>query len=185
MKGTIICQGTRGSYSQIAAVKIFGDNAAIDYAPDFKDVFEAVVNGKHCYGVLPVHNSTAGPVRKVNALMAQYSVTVKSEYRLKIQHALLVKKGFSASFGLKNISRILSHEQAISQCSNFLDNNQRIEVFQCKNTAFASKIVAECGFNDIAAISSIECSNLYGLDILLENIQNEADNYTNFICITK
>ena len=103
------------------------------------------------------------------------------DYKLKINHQLLVKPGTK----LEDIKEIYSHNQAIGQCSQFLKEHPNIKINIVQNTAVAARMVADSERNDIAAISSSDCRQLYGLDSIQVKIQNTDHNYTRFICITK
>ena len=83
------------------------------------------------------------------------------------------------------ITEVVSHEQALRQCSRFLESHPEIRVTRMENTAMAAKYVAECGRDDVAAIASKVCAGLYGLDIVDDRISNSEYNYTRFICIAR
>ena len=85
----------------------------------------------------------------------------------------------------EEIREVYSHEQAIQQCSEFLAQHKDWRVNICSNTAAAAKQVAESGRRDAAAISSGNCAALYGLERLGGEIQNNSNNHTRFICISK
>ena len=99
---------------------------------------------------------------------------------MQVNHVLLTKDGVR----LEDIKEVVSHEQALAQCSEFL-KNKNIKITICENTAFAAKIVAESERKDIAAISSRSCAELYNLRIADTRIQNTDSNFTRFICISK
>ena len=99
---------------------------------------------------------------------------------IQINHVLLAKPGVK----LEDITEIISHEQALAQCSDYI-KAKGFTVTECENTAVASKIVANSDKKNVAAIASRSCASLYGLNILDSNIQNSANNYTRFICISK
>ena len=86
---------------------------------------------------------------------------------------------------MEDITEIYSHEQAIGQCSKFLNSLNGVRVIPCDNTAMAAKMVAEKGDRHAAAISSHPCAALYGLTCLNDSSQDSDNNYTRFICITK
>lgn len=178
--GTIACQGIEGAYSQIATDKLFS-NANIMYFKTFDGVFQAVESGLCEYGMLPIENSSYGSVTQVYDLMADHKFYIIRDYKLKINHQLLVKPGTK----LEDIKEIYSHNQAIGQCSQFLKEHSNIKVNIVQNTAVAARMVADSDRNDIAAISSSDCRELYGLDSIPVKIQNTDHNYTRFICITK
>ncbi len=176
----VACQGIEGAYSQIAAQKLF-ELPQIEYYPSFDGVFEAIESGKCRYGVLPIENSTAGSVGKVYDLMLKKKFYIVRSFRLKIDHNLLAKKGVE----LKDIREVFSHEQAISQCAAFLKANPQIKVTACPNTAMAARLAAETDRSDVAALSSRDCAELYGLSNLVPSVQDNANNYTRFICISR
>ena len=179
-KAKVACQGVEGAYSQLACEKMFR-SPAITYCKTFGDVFSAIESGECEYGVLPIENSLAGSVNSVyDKLLSRKCYIVRSA-RVKIDHTLLVKPGTKP----EDIREIWSHEQAIQQCSDFLSENKQWQVNVSSNTAAAARMVAESGRKDVAAISSGRCAQLYGLEILKTDIQNNSNNHTRFICISR
>jgi len=83
------------------------------------------------------------------------------------------------------IKEIYSHEQAINQCASFLATLPGVKVIPVENTAVAAKMVADSGRTDVAALSSRNCAELYGLSCLASSVQDTGNNHTRFICITK
>ncbi len=179
-KAMVACQGVEGAYSGQACEKLF-KYPIVSYFKTWFDVVNAVEKGLCKYGVLPIENSTAGSVNEVYDLMAKNNFYIVKSFRLKINHCLLGNKGAT----LDGIKEIYSHEQAINQCSEFLRQHSNIKVKVCENTAVAAKMVMESGRTDVAAISSENCRDLYGMVLLSDNIQNKDNNYTRFICISK
>lgn len=179
-KARVACQGVEGAYSQIACNKLF-ENAEINFVSTFDDVFNEVEKGNCRYGILPIENSSAGSVISVYNLMEKHRFSIVKSVKLKIDHCLLVP------FGVKfeDIKEIVSHEQAIGQCNDFLEQNKSINVTVFSNTAAAAKYVAESRRKDIAAISSKNCAEIYNLKILEQKVQNNENNCTRFICISK
>ena len=177
---SVACQGVEGSYSQIAAEKLFRE-PSIAYVSSFEGVFSAIANGIAQYGVLPLENSTAGSVNRIYDLMMQYHFSIVRSVRLKVDHNLLAKPGTK----LGDIREIYSHEQAIGQCEGFLRGYPGVKVTPCANTAMAAKMVAESDRTDVAAISSRSCAALYGLTALASAVQDQGNNHTRFICIGK
>lgn len=176
----VACQGIEGAYSQIAAQKIF-DLPNITYYRSFEDVFDAVESGRSRYGVLPIENSCAGSVTKIFDLILSHKFYIVKSYRLKVDHNLLALPGSS----MEKITDVYSHEQAINQCAGFLRQHPNIKVHVCANTAVAAKMVADSGRQDVAALSSRDCAQLYGLKNLCPSVQDMGNNYTRFICISK
>ena len=176
----VACQGVEGAYSQIACEKIF-KNPFIFYFKTFEAVFDAIEQGMCPYGILPIENSTAGSVNKVYDLMIQHNFSIVRTFRLKVDHNLLVNPGAR----LEDIKEIYSHEQAISQCGDFLQGLPGVNIIPVGNTALASEMVSKSGRKDVAALSSRACAELYGLECLASNVQDKGNNRTRFICISK
>ena len=176
----VACQGVEGAYSQIACEKIF-KSPFIMYFKNFDGVFNAIEQGLCQYGILPIENSTAGSVKKVYDLMIRHNFSIVRTFRLKIDHNLLANSGAK----LSDIKEIYSHEQAINQCSDFLKNHPNTKIIPVENTAVAAKLVAESGRLDVAALSSRNCQEIYGLISLADSVQDKGNNRTRFICISK
>ena len=179
-KATVACQGVEGAYSQLACEKIIR-YPSIMYCRTFENVFSAIDSGLCRYGILPIENSLAGSVNSVYDLMIQHHCYIVRSARIKIDHTLLALPGTR----MDGIREIYSHEQAIQQCSAFLSGHKEWHVNVCTNTAAAARMVAESGRRDAAAISSGHCAALYGLECLSSDIQNNSNNHTRFICISR
>jgi len=175
----VACQGMEGANSMVACEKVF-ERPSIMYFNTFDGVFSAVEKNLCQYGILPIENSLHGSVTSIYDLMSKYKFFIVQSVKLKINHVLLAKPGVK----LSSIKKIYSHEQALAQCSEFLKNTN-VAIESCENTATAAKIIKESEGNDVAAISSIQCAELYNLNVLSEDIQNSDNNYTRFICISK
>ena len=178
---TVACQGVEGAYSQLACEKLF-KHPQVMYFKTFESVFSAIENSFCDYAVLPLENSTAGSVKEIYDLMLSHSsFKIVRSTRLKVDHNLVAKKGTKMS----DIKEIFSHPQAISQCAKFLDAMPGVKITACENTAAAAEAVAKSERTDVAAISSYNCVELYGLERLAADIQDRSNNYTRFICISK
>ena len=176
---TVACQGVEGAYSQLACEKLFR-LPDIFYFNSFDAVFSAIEKGLCRYGIIPLENSTAGSVNKVYDLMMRHNFRIVRSVRLKVDHNLLVKPGTR----MEDIREIYSHEQAINQCARYLQKFSGVKIIPCENTAMAAKYVSEAG-SGAAALSSRSCAKLYGLTCLEESVQDQGNNYTRFICISK
>ena len=179
-KAIVACQGVEGAYSGIACAKLF-KRPSIFYFSTFEAVFSAVEKGLCRYGVVPVENSTAGSVNAVYDLMNRHDFRIIRSVRIKVDHNLLVRPGTKR----EEIREIYSHGQALSQCAGFLQSFSNAKIIPCENTAVAAKMVAESKEPGVAALSSRDCSKLYGLEVLMSSVQDSDDNYTRFICISK
>ena len=179
-KAMVACQGVEGAYSQLACEKMIR-YPSIMYCRTFENVFSAIESGLCRFGILPIENSLAGSVNSVYDLMIRHHCYIVRSARIKIDHTLLALPGTR----MDQIREIYSHEQAIQQCSAFISQHKEWHVNVCTNTAAAARMVAESGRNDVAAISSAHCAPLYGLEILKTDIQNNGNNHTRFICISR
>ena len=179
-KAVVACQGVEGAYSQKACEKIFSAPSIL-YCRDFESVFSAIEKGLCRYGILPIENSLAGSVNSVYDQMISRNFYIVRSVRVKIDHTLIAPPGVR----IEDIKEIYSHEQAIQQCSRYLEAHSGWQVNVCRNTAAAARMIAESGRKDAAAISSAACAPLYGLNILDTDIQNNSNNHTRFICIAK
>ena len=180
-RASVACQGIEGAYSQVAAEKLFR-LPTITYFSNFNAVFSAIEARMCKYGILPIENSTAGSVKQVYDLMKEHQFKIVRSVRVKIDHNLLVKPGTKIS----DIKEIYSHEQAINQCQKFiatLDKNVKITCVE--NTAKAALMVSTSDRKDVASLSSRYCAEQYGLDVLVKSVQDNSNNQTRFICITK
>ena len=178
--GLVACQGVEGANSQVACDRIL-PRGNIVYVKTFEAVVSAVESGLCKFGVLPIENSSNGSVRAVYTLLQEHNLSVVRSTRLCIRHELLAKPGVKMS----DITEIYSHEQALGQCSKFLNGLNGVRVIPCDNTAMAAKMVAESGNRHAAAISSHPCAALYGLECISDAIQDSDNNYTRFFCIAK
>lgn len=179
-RATVACQGVEGAYSQIACDSIF-KAPTILYFNTFDHVFKAVESGMCQYGVLPIENSTAGSVNAIYDLMTKHNFSIVRSARLKVSHNLLAKHGVKK----EEIREVYSHQQAISQCAGYLSTLKDVKVTVVENTALAAQMVAQSERRDVAALSSRFCGELYSLDLVEQNVQDQDNNYTRFICISK
>lgn len=176
---SVACQGVEGAYSGVTANTLFPDSP-VRFYKQFEDVFEAVNKGEAKYGVIPVENSTAGSVHESYDLIMKYRFYVVGAYDLKIEHCLCAK----ADTKYEDIMDVYSHPQALSQCNNFLKSFDFTGV-NFSNTAAAAEFVAKSSKNNIAVICSELAAKKYGLKILKRNVQNNNNNRTRFIVISK
>lgn len=175
----VACQGVEGAYSGVTANLLFKDSP-VKFYKQFEDVFEAVNKGDAKFGVIPVENSTAGSVHESYDLIMKYRFYVVGAYDLKIEHCLCAKE----STKYEDITDVYSHPQALSQCDNFIKNFDFTGI-NFSNTAAAAKFVSENKRDDIAVICSQLAAKKYGLKILKRNVQNNNNNRTRFIVISK
>ena len=177
---SVACAGIEGAYTQQAACRLV-EFPTIFYFKGFDDVFAAVEKGMCDYGVLPIENSAVGSVTAVYDLMAKHDFKIVKAMKLRIRHVLLAPKGVK----LADVKEVSSHPYALAQCGGFLRAHPAIRPLPAANTAVAAAELAKSGRRDAAVIAARECAELYGLDILEEEISDVTSNYTRFICISR
>lgn len=178
--GRIAVSGVEGSHAGAAADRLFPKGDVI-FMNGFPAVVQAVKAGLCKFGILPVENSVHGAVRQVYDLLREPDITIVRSVRLLIRHVLLTQKHTK----LSDIKTIYTHEQAAGQCSKFIASLGGVDVIPCTSTAHAAQRAAEAHDKSVAAIAGEVCAKLYGLTVLDDDIQNESNNDTRFLCITK
>jgi len=173
-------QGIRGAYSEMALKRHFKSEAQPVSCASFEEVFKAVMEAGVEFGFVPAENTIAGTVVENYDLLLSHDVVVRAEVYMAIAHMLLAKKGTL----FVDISRVLSHPHALNQCKAFL-RQHGLKAVPAYDTAGAAKEVAKRSSKRWAAISSILCAEIYGLDILKKNIQSTQTNTTRFLVIAK
>lgn len=171
--------GPEGTYSQSAALKHFGHDVDIAYSATIDDVFRLVETGNADYGVVPVENSTEGGVSLTLHRFIDTSLNVCAEVSLPIHHCLL---GSATDIGA--IKQVLAHSQALAQCRRWRDANlSGVETLAVASNAEAARQAADDPHT--AAIAGETNAEHYGLNILANNIEDEAGNTTRFLVIAK
>lgn len=178
-KLTISALGPMGSNSQLAASKFF-PAANLKLVKNFDCVFDDVSNHVSDYGILPVENSSAGSVSKVYDLILKYRYYIVGEIDLPIEYCI----GAIPQASINDIEMVLSHEQGLAQCSDFISENGFMTK-KCGSTSLAAKTVAEEKRINWSAICTKEAADEFGLKVLDKDIQNNDNNCTRFIVISK
>ena len=171
--------GVEGAFAHIAAGKIFPDANLVPYS-DFDSAYKAVVAGECDCAVMPIENSYAGEVGQVLDLMFGGSLYINGVYDLEVSQNLM---GLPDS-KLSDIREVVSHQQALMQCADFIKKNG-FEQIQATNTAIAAQRVAEGGDKSVAAIASRETAELYGLKIIEKDINESNFNTTRFAVFSR
>lgn len=177
--GRVAYQGLPGSYGEEAASRLFPENL-LTGLETFWDVFEAVRDGSADYGVVPIENSSTGSITEIYDLLSKYDLFINAETNLEINHCLLGARGAQ----IKEIKRVFSHSQALSQCHSFL-KGRGWELCPQENTAVSARHVANEGGAENAAIASERAANIYGLSVLARDISTGRQNSTRFIAMSK
>ncbi len=172
-------QGEHGAFSEVAARSYDGAWVPIP-CPEFIDVFEGVAKGQFDFGVVPVENSLAGAVTQVNDLLVETDLKIVGEARVPVHHCLLALPDTD----YRDIKVVYSHPMALAQCRGFIARN-RLEPRPHYDTAGAAMMLANERPKAAAAIASRLCAEIYGLEILKENVEDHESNYTRFIVLAR
>ncbi len=172
-------QGEHGAFSEIAARSLVSGAA---YAPcsEFAEVFHGVESGNYDFGVVPVENSLEGAISQVNDLLTRTSLHIVGEVRVPIRHHLLAVNDTD----LRDVRVVYSHPQALAQCRGFLEQG-RVEARPFYDTAGAARMVARGRPRATAAIASLLAARLYGLQVIMDGLEDDVSNTTRFLLLSK
>lgn len=176
-----VYQGAPGAFSEDAARAMLGANAELQPCATLEEVFAALCSGTARSAVVPIDNSIAGPVPGCAELMSRHDVTIVSERRHRIVHALVAPAGVAMS----SVRRVLSHPVALAQCGRFLQAHPFMTPVRTFDTAGALGEIIVNGWTDAAAIASRRAVEVYGGTVLADGIQDVEDNLTRFLLLEK
>lgn len=172
-------QGVRGAYSESAAEKAYPNCEAVP-CEQFDTAFEAVESWLVDRAVLPIENSLGGSIHRNYDLLLRHNLHIVGEVKFAVRHCLLANPGVE----LKDLKRVLSHPQALAQCEHTLTNWGLVRE-AVDDTAGAAKHVASHKLMDTGAVASSAAGNIYGLNILAQDIQDDSDNITRFLMLAR
>ncbi len=175
----IAIQGVKGSYSEEAVLKMFGNAAQILECADFAETFKTLQNGNANYAVVPLKNKIVGEIKIAVSLLKQTSLKVLDELPLEVRHVLVGTS--DAEF--ENLKTVRSHVEALKQCRRFLLKQQQIQQIIGADTASSIRRIIEEKNAENAAIGSRRAAEIYGAKILKENIADDLENWTTFYLI--
>lgn len=171
-------QGEHGAYGEVAALKF--DTTAVSLpCREFTDVFDEVGADQIDFGIVPVENSLEGAVTEVNDLLVGTDLKIAAEIKLPIHHSLLALP----ETDYREIKAVYSHPQALAQCRGFLSRNN-LEPVPFYDTAGAARMISESRPNAAAAIASKHCAELYNLEIIKDEIEDDKSNFTRFLVLS-
>jgi len=168
-------QGAPGAYSHLACREALPDLVPLPCAT-FEDAFAAVREGRAACALIPIENSTAGRVADIHQLLPEGGLYITAEHFLRVRHQLLAPKGAT----IQSVRRVYSHVQALSQCRR-ITRDLGIEPVVSSDTAGSAKEVAERNSPEEAAIASSIAGELYGLQVLRADVEDNHTNTTRFI----
>ena len=175
----IAFQGEPGANSHLASREVYPDHQPLP-CPTFEDAFAAISSGEAAFGMIPIENSLAGRVADIHHLMPDSGLHIIAEHFMPVKHQLLAPKGAR----LEDIRTVESHVHALGQCRKAI-RALGIRPVVAADTAGSAREVAEIGDKSRAAIASRLAAEIYGLEILAEDIEDEDHNTTRFIVLAR
>ena len=180
---TVAFQGEPGAFSEEAVLAYFGEAADARPVPTWRAVFEAVRGADVDAGVAAIESSLAGSIRETYDLLNEFyddGLRIVGEVTVPVRLALLSLPGQS----IDSIERVYSHAQALAQADEFL-RARPWQVMTTYNTAGAARMIAEAREPGAAAVASPRVAQMYGLEVLAQNVQSGDDNRTRFAVLAR
>ena len=180
---TVAYQGEPGAFSEEAVHAFFGDFTDAQAVPAWRSVFETVRDGAATAGVVAIESSLAGSIRETYDLLSEFyddGIRIVGETSVPVRLALVALPGET----IDGIQRVYSHAQALAQADEFL-RARDWQVMTTYNTAGAARMIAEKRERGAAAIASPRVAELYGLEILANNVQTGDENRTRFAILAR
>ena len=175
----VVFQGERGANSHIACLEVYPDCEPVPQ-PTFEDCFGAVASGEADLGMIPIENSLAGRVADIHHLLPTSDLSIIGEHFMPVHHQLLGVPGAQ----LEDLRVVQSHIHALGQCRRIIrELGVRAEV--AADTAGSARAVAELGDRSRAALAPRLAAEIYGLDVLRENVEDADHNTTRFVVLSK
>jgi prephenate dehydratase len=175
----IVFQGEPGANSHLACSEAYPGYEPLP-AHTFEDAFAALNSGEAELGMIPIENSLAGRVADIHHLMPTAGLHIVAEWFLPIRNQLMAPKGAT----LSDIKSVESHIMALGQCRNFI-RKLGVKAIVAADTAGSAREVAERGDKTRAAIASRLAAQIYGLNILAEDVEDEAHSTTRFVVLSR
>lgn len=180
VEGRVAFLGPLGTFSHAAVDRHFGPDVSKHAVATIDDVFAEVEAGRSSWGVVPVENSTEGPVNNTQDCLIDTSLVIAAEVIIPVEHNLMMRHDTSP----EAITRIVSHRQSLAQCRGWLKKHwPNIEQQEVSSNAEAARLAA--ANPSVAAIAGERAASLYQLDISHARIQDQHNNSTRFLVLGK
>ncbi len=179
MSKKISFQGVEGAYSHLAVQEFFPGSTAVP-CKTFEKAISMAESGAVDYAMIPIENSAAGRVADIHRLLPKSELHINFEHFQRVEHKLLIHPDSK----LEKIKKIISHEQALAQCSDKIQK-LNFDILIGADTAGSAKNIMENKVLDTAAIASSLASNIYNLKIIDESFANSKNNITRFYIMSK
>src|ERR1700760_481064 len=175
----IAFQGEPGANSHIAIAEAYPDAEPIP-CPTFEDALAAISSGEADLGRIPIENSVSGRVADIHHLLPASGLFIVGEWFLPVRHQLMAVRGAK----LADIKTVESHVHALAQCRRII-RKLGIKPIVAADTAGSARDVSERGDNSCASLATRLAGEIYGLDILAEDVEDESHNTTRFVVLAR
>ncbi len=177
----VAIQGERGSFSELAALSLFGPGARVVPCADFDALFRSAERGRTRYALVPVENTIAGSIHRVHDLLLDSPLRIAGEAIVRVAHHLVALKGVR----LRDVRRVYSHPVALAQCEGFFRRHPRLTRVATYDTAGSVRLLRAEKARDAAAIASTLAARLYGARILKRHLEDHRANFTRFFLLSR
>ena len=177
----VAIQGVAGCFHDAAAREYF-EGQDIETVPceTFNEMFNLLKSDASMLGILAIENTIAGSLLQNHELLRQSNMTIVGEYKKYISHSIAALPGQS----IDDIAEVNSHPMALRQCEQYLQPHPKMKMVETYDTAGSAKIIAENNLVGHAAICGRYAAELYGLNVLEDDIQTNKRNFTRFLVVT-
>lgn len=177
----IAIQGVAGCFHDAAAREYF-EGQDIETVPceTFNEMFNLLKSDASMLGILAIENTIAGSLLQNHELLRQSNMTIVGEYKKYISHSIAALPGQS----IDDIAEVNSHPMALRQCEQYLQLHPKMKMVETYDTAGSAKMIAENNLVGHAAICGRYAAELYGLNVLEDDIQTNKRNFTRFLVVT-
>ncbi|PHR71205.1 MAG: prephenate dehydratase [Lutibacter sp.] len=175
----IAIQGIKGSNHHIVANNYFGEDIVLDECLSFDVLVDSLLSGKSEQAIMAIENTIAGSIIPNYALMDKYDLHISGEYYLNIHHQLMAIPNQK----IEDITEVCSHPMALLQCKEFFKNHNHIKLIEGVDTSAIAKRISENKIKGLAAIAPKLAADIFGLEIIEDEIQTIKDNSTRFVIL--
>lgn len=181
MVDRVAIQGEAGSFSHAAALEAYGTDIRLVPCATFVDLFRSVETGAATSGVVPIENTLAGSVHENYDLLSAHALHVVGEAELRIRHCLIAAPRTHRD----EVRRVASHPVALAQCRRFFSSNPELVAVPAYDTAGSVRDLMAGTVQAEAAIASRLAASLYGATVLQDGLEDNSENYTRFLMVTR
>jgi prephenate dehydratase len=177
----VAIQGERGAFSHEAVLDLLGPETAVLPRPSFDALFDAVKDGTADRALVPIENSLAGSIHENYDRLRSRPFHIVGETQLRIRHCLVGRPGAT----IEDLRQVASHPVALAQCRDFFARHPHVEAVAAYDTAGSVMALLRDGPLTRGAIASRLAAQTYGGQILLEEIEDDPQNYTRFLLLAR